>query len=103
MSRRRYEARAIMRWILAAFYVAAGVAHLVVPEKLLSITPSWVPFAPQVVFLTGIFEFAASVALITRPLRFWAGIAMAAYAVCVWPANFVHAMNGIDLPYVTNS
>jgi uncharacterized membrane protein len=69
----------------------------------LSITPSWVPFAPKVIFLTGIFEFAASVALITKPLRFWAGIAMAAYAVCVWPANFMHAMNGIDLPYVTNS
>jgi uncharacterized membrane protein len=34
-----------MRWIIAAFYVAAGVAHLVAPEKLLAITPSWVPFA----------------------------------------------------------
>jgi uncharacterized membrane protein len=103
MPRESHDSRAVMRWILAAFYVAAGVAHLAVPDKLLSITPSWVPFAPKVIFLTGIFEFAASVALITKPLRFWAGIAMAAYAVCVWPANFMHAMNGIDLPYVTNS
>jgi uncharacterized membrane protein len=43
-----HEVRAIMRWIIAAFYVTAGVAHFAVPEKLLSITPSWVPFAPQV-------------------------------------------------------
>jgi uncharacterized membrane protein len=103
MPRGNYDSRAVMRWILAAFYVAAGVAHLAVPDELLSITPSWVPFAPQVILLTGIFELVSSVALITRPLRFWAGIAMAAYAVCVWPANFVHAMNGINLPYVTNS
>lgn len=95
--------RPFMRCILAAFYTAAGIAHLAIPEKLLAITPSWVPFAPQVMFLTGIFEFAASAALITKPLRFWAGIAMAVYAICVWPANFKHAIDGIDLPYVTNS
>jgi uncharacterized membrane protein len=92
-----------MRWIIAAFYATAGVAHFAVPEKLLSITPSRVPFAPRVIFLTGVFEFAASFALITRPFRFWAGIAMAIYAICVWPANFEHAMNGTDLPYLANS
>src|ERR1700674_308869 len=42
--------RAAMRWILAAFYAAAGMAHLLAPDKLLSITPSWVPFAREVVF-----------------------------------------------------
>ncbi len=81
------HARAAMRWIIAAFYTAAAIAHLVAPDTLLLITPSWVPFAPQVIFLTGLFEIAASAALLTKPLRFWAGIAMAAYAICVWPAN----------------
>ncbi len=98
MPSQTYQSRAIMRWIIAALYTAAGVAHFAVPEKLLSITPSWVPFAPKVIFLTGVFEFAASFALITRPLRFWAGIAMAIYAVCVWPTNFKHVMNGLDFP-----
>jgi uncharacterized membrane protein len=97
------DSRVIMRWIIAALYTTAGVAHLAVPEKLLSITPSWVPFAPQVIFLAGIFEFAASVALITKPFRFWAGIAMAIYAICVWPANFKHALSGVDMPYIANS
>ena len=97
------KARAVMRWILAAFYAAAGIAHLWVPEKLLAITPSWVPLAPQVIFLTGIFEILGSVALVTRPLRWWAGIAFAAYAICVWPANIKHAIGGIDLPYISSS
>jgi uncharacterized membrane protein len=95
--------RRAMRWIIAAFFSVAGFAHLWVPDTLLSIMPDWVPFAPQVIFLTGIFEFAASVALVTRPLRYWAGIAMAIYAVCVWPANFKQAIDGIVIPSVPDS
>ncbi len=95
-------ARTAARWILAAFYAVAGIAHLWVPDKLLAITPAWVPFAPQVVFWTGLFEIAAALALITRPLCWWAGVALAIYALCVWPANFKHAFGGIDLPYLAN-
>ena len=95
--------RAIMRWVMAAFYVAAGIAHLVVPDKLLAITPSWVPFAPQVVFVTGLCELAGAVALVTPPWRRWAGFALAAYAICVWPANFKHAIDGVDLPFIASS
>jgi uncharacterized membrane protein len=62
-----------------------------------------VPFAPQVILATGLFEFVVSIALIARPFRTWAGIAMATYAVCVWPANFKHAIDGIDVPHITNS
>ncbi len=95
--------RAVMRWILAAFYAAAGMAHLWAPDKLLAITPSWVPFAPQVIFITGLCELAGAAALVTKPLRRSAGIALAAYAICVWPANFKHAIDGVDLPFIANS
>jgi uncharacterized membrane protein len=97
------KTRAVMRWCLAAFFFAAGVAHLVVPDKLLAITPSWVPFAPTVIFITGWCELIGSVALVTKPFRWWAGVALALYAVCVWPANLKHAIDGIDLPYISNS
>lgn len=93
-----------MRFIIAFFYAGAGIAHLAVPEKLLLITPAWVPFPLQLIMLTGIFELAACVALITRtPLRWWAGVTMALYALCVWPANFKHATDGIEIPYIGNS
>ena len=95
--------RAVMRWILAAFYSAAGIAHLLAPDALLAITPSWVPFAPQVIFITGLCEIAGAIALVTRRLRWWAGIALAAYALCVWPANFKHAFEGVELPHIANS
>jgi uncharacterized membrane protein len=100
---RHDNSRAAMRWILAAFYVAAGVGHLWAPDKLLAITPSWVPFATQIILVTGICEIAGAVALVTKPLRWWAGIALALYALCVWPANIKHAIDGIDLPPIPNS
>jgi uncharacterized membrane protein len=93
-----------MRWVLAAFYVTAGIAHLGVPEKLLLIMPGWVPFPTQVILLTGVFELTGAVALLTRtPLRWWAGVGLALYALCVWPANFKHAFDGIEMPYIGNS
>ncbi len=92
-----------MRWVFAAFYVAAGVAHLWLPEKLLLIMPSWVPFPSQVIMLTGVFELISSVALATKPLRWWAGVTMALYALCVWPANIKHAVDGIEMPLIGSS
>jgi len=92
-----------MRWIMAVFYTIAGVAHLAAPDKFLTITPDWVPLAPQVILATGMCELAGAAALITKPLRWWAGLAQAAYALCVWPANFKHAIDGIDLPYLSSS
>jgi uncharacterized membrane protein len=100
---RSTTSRAVMRWILALLYVAAGIGHLWAPDQFLAITPSWVPFAPQVIFITGCCELIGAVALVTKPLRWWAGVALAAYAICVWPANFKHAIDGIDLPHISSS
>ena len=95
--------RATMRWIMAAFYAVAGVAHLMAPDKFLAITPHWVPLAPQVILITGVCELAGAAGLLIKPLRWWAGAALAAYALCVWPANFKHAIDGIDLPYLSSN
>jgi uncharacterized membrane protein len=92
-----------MRWVLGMFFVAAGIAHLAIPEPFLKITPDWVPFAPQVIFVTGLCELAGAIALVTRPLRTWAGLALALYALCVWPANIKQALDHIVLPPIPDS
>jgi uncharacterized membrane protein len=102
--RPRFETvRAAMRWLMAALFGAAGVAHLAAPAPFVAITPGWVPFAKQVILLTGLFELAAAVALLTPRLRRAAGIALALYSLCVWPANFKHAIDGIDIPPIPTS
>lgn len=92
-----------MRWVMAIFYAVAGAAHLLVPEKFLLITPSWVPFAFAVIVVTGLCELAGAAGLLLLAFRKPAGIALAAYALCVWPANFKHAIDGIDVPYLASS
>lgn len=86
-----------LRWLLAAFYAFAGYAHLARPEGFLAITPGWVPFPELVVALTGVAEILGAVGLLWKPVRRWAGIGLALYALCVWPANFHHAFSDITV------
>ena len=90
--------RTALRWLLALLYFIAGVAHIRSPGGFLQITPDWVPFPDAVVFLTGVAEIAGAVALAAVPrLRVAAGIALALYALCVFPANINHAINDIAI------
>lgn len=91
-----------MRIAFAIFYAVAGYAHLASPKGFLAITPHWVPAPEMVVWLTGIAELAGAVGLLMpRSIIAWArpaaGIGLALYALCVWPANINHAVNDIPL------
>ena len=99
----RENLRLAMRWTMAAFYFAAGVVHLAAPERFLPIVPDFVPIPRAVVLGTGLCEIAGSVALLTSRLRQVAGVMLAIYAVCVFPANIKHAFEGIHLPPLPNS
>lgn len=94
---RKAKVRTILRYILALFYFAAGVAHLRSSDGFLAITPAWVPFPAQIIFLTGLAELAGGLGLLIPSLRKAAGIGLALYALCVWPANFNHALNDISI------
>lgn len=89
--------RTALRWLLVAFYGLAGWAHLDRPEGFLAITPAWVPAPEFVVAFTGVAEIAGALGLLWKPVRRWAGIGLALYALCVWPANFNHAFNDIAI------
>jgi uncharacterized membrane protein len=89
--------RSILRWLLAAFYFLAGVAHLRSPAGFLQITPDWVPYPAFMVAFTGVAEIAGAVGLFVPALRKAAGIGLALYAICVFPANINHAFNNIAI------
>ncbi|MEG3089174.1 DoxX family protein [Sphingomonas sp. PB4P5] len=95
LSPRTERTRRILRWTLAAAYLVAGIAHVAIPQPFLKITPAWVPYPSQIILITGLCELAGSVALLTTRLRWWAGVLLAAYAVCVYPANIKHAIDQV--------
>ncbi|MDR6848809.1 putative membrane protein [Sphingomonas sp. BE270] len=88
--------RAVLRAVLAAAYLAAGVLHVAVPGPFLSITPGFVPFPKAVILVTGLCEIAGAVGLFLPRWRWWAGVMLALYAVCVYPANVKHAVDYIE-------
>jgi uncharacterized membrane protein len=93
--------RLVLRWLLAGFYLLAGVIHLASPAPFLTIMPSWVPAPEAVVQWTGVAEILGAIGLVqpfSKPLRQAAGWGLAAYALCVWPANINHLLIDMARP-----
>ena len=87
--------RPAVRQLLGLAYLAAGILHFVYPEKLVAITPAWVPEPELVVAVTGIAEGVGAIALLqpwSSRLRRAGGIGLAIYALCVFPANINHML-----------
>ena len=89
--------RTIMRLLMFAFYLVAGLLHLVVPGGFVLIVPNFVPWPETTIFITGILEIAGAMGLLIKRFRYAAGIGLAAYAICVFPANINHALSGIQV------
>ncbi|HEV7437674.1 MAG TPA: DoxX family protein [Pseudorhizobium sp.] len=86
-----------MRWGMAATLVFFGVDHLVTPERYLPMMPDVVPFHPEVVLLTGLCEIAGALGLLIPRTRRFAGVMLAIYFVCVFPANIKNALYGVNV------
>ena len=89
--------RRALRWTLAALYAGVGVVHLVSPDLIVPIVPAWVPRPREAVLVTGACEIAGAIGLLIPRLRPFAGIMLALYAVCVFPANVKHAVESLEI------
>jgi uncharacterized membrane protein len=98
-----FNSRFLMCFLLAAFYFAAGVLHLVSPHDFMRIVPPFVPWPEQVVWFTGVCEIAGALGLMVPRLRQLAGMGLALYAICVFPANLYHAFNHIEVAALPSS
>jgi uncharacterized membrane protein len=82
-------------WLMAAFYVFAGVMHFVNPNFYLQMMPPYIPWHLAMVYLSGVAELVLGVGLLMpawRPLAAWGVIAL---LVAVFPANLHMALYGI--------
>lgn len=93
----RERLRAALRGLIALGFGYAGYRHLVTPEPFVAITPPWVPSPDIIVAATGIAELIGAAGLLVVRTRKAAGWGLALYALCVWPANFHHAIANIAI------
>ena len=98
-----HAARLILRLVLAAIYIAFGVLHLAAPGGFAAIVPPGIPFPRAVVLVTGGCEIAGGVGLLAPATRWWAGVMLGLYALCVWPANIYQAFWHVRLPPLPDS
>jgi uncharacterized membrane protein len=92
-----------LRWALAAAYGPFGVLHVRQPDAFLPIMPPGIPAPRTVVVLTGLCEIAGAVGLLVSRTRRAAGIGLALYAVCVYPANVYHFVAHRHVPPLPDS
>ncbi|MDX7951084.1 DoxX family protein [Lichenihabitans sp. Uapishka_5] len=91
-------ARRILLILMAAIYLVFGLIHVATPDPFLPIMPAWVPAPRLVVILTGVCEIAGAIGLVVPRTRWLAGVMLALYAVCVYPANLKHAFDHVAVP-----
>ena len=91
--------QAVLRILLGAFLLFAGISHLTVARvEFLAQVPAWLPVnGDLVVILSGIAEIALGLALIfLAKQRVLAGLAAAAFFVLIFPGNISQYVNRID-------
>ncbi len=86
------------RWILAGFFVVAGMGHFIKPGYYLAIMPPYIPFPLAMVYISGAAEILLGLLVLpskTRSLARWGLIAL---LIAVFPANLHMALHPESFP-----
>jgi uncharacterized membrane protein len=89
--------KAVALYLAAALYILAGTFHFLSPAPYLKIMPPWIPWQPQMIFLSGMAEIAGGVGLLIPKLRRPAAWGLVALLIAVFPANLYMATNHIQM------
>ena len=91
----------LFRWILAAFFIVAGLNHYFTASASADMAPAWLPSPANHRAIAGMCEILGGIGILVPGLRRVAGLGLVALLVAVFPAN-VHAVlmghvEGFDL------
>ncbi len=92
--------KAVMRWLLTAYMVGAGINHFIDPKTYLAMTPNWLPAPEFRVYFSAIAEIAGGIGLIFPKTRKLAGWWLIATYIALLPATIKMAIEG--LPFGTH-
>ena len=87
------KVKLVLKYILALFFVLAGVNHFRVPDFYVNIIPPYLPFHLLLVYLSGFFEVILGFALLIPKYSRISAWGLIALLVAVSPANIHMAVN----------
>jgi uncharacterized membrane protein len=84
----------IVRLLLAALFLFAGVVHLRNPELFLPVMPPWIPFHRACILISGVCELLGGIGLLLpiRPVQLVTGCGLTLLLIAVFPANIYMAV-----------
>lgn len=86
--------RIFSRWILALFFVAAGVNHFLSPPLYLELMPPYLPSHHQLIYISGFAEILLGAGVVFQHTRRIAGWGLIALLIAVFPANIHATLHG---------
>lgn len=86
--------RTLLRWVIAVFFVAAGINHFVMPGVYLGMMPDWVPAPGVANSVAGLAEILGGAGLLVPARRKAACWGLVALLIAVFPANVHVALRG---------
>ena len=89
--------KTVLKYLLAFFFVAAGLNHFWHPEFYLQIMPPYLPAHLELIYLSGVLEILGGIGVFLARTRRWAGYGLAVLLVAVLPANLHMALNQIQV------
>ncbi len=93
----------VLRVVVVLPLVVSGVLHFSRTALMASIIPPFFPDRPQLVLLTGAFEFAGAVGLLLPAFTRVASVCLAVFMIAIFPANVYAAgqtVGGLHMPSV---
>jgi uncharacterized membrane protein len=82
--------------------ISTGIAHFVYTNGMTMMLPEFFPFKKSLVYVTGILEIIAALALLVPSLQFVTAVFLIAFFVVLLPANIYAACNHINYEKATH-
>ncbi|MFN8004039.1 MAG: DoxX family protein [Acidobacteriota bacterium] len=86
-------AKSVLKYLLAFFFVAAGINHFWHPDFYLKMMPPYLPWPAALHLLAGLCEIVLGVLLLIPRWQQLAAWGMIALLIAVYPANIYMALN----------
>ena len=85
--------KSISLYMMAIFYIAAGIYHFIRPGFYMKIMPPWLSYPLQIIYISGFFEIVLGALLFFEPTRKFAAWGLIVLLVAVFPANIQMMLN----------
>ena len=84
-------------WVMALFYIGAGVNHFLSPDFYLAIMPPYLAWHLELVYVSGVAEIVLGVMLLLPQYRVVAAWGVILLLIAVFPANLHQALNDVPI------